>query len=550
MKNALPPPQPEDSGSPPMLHMVIYTALIGALISLIIAILRLGKWREPEFARRYVGGMTNHRQSQVGFVQAGVTEPAGMQPASARESGLVELSASPSATKPLLAGAAAIEKPADIPPAQATAVPDLPTRWSLPAKYVVGVGLFLALLFVVYISRSSLSMIIFAALLAFVVQPAINFFQRRWKMKRGPAIGLAYLLVIAILILIPLIVIPAVIQSINGVLSVDWQTIGQNLALSLQTAAQNASSIPVIGSTIASTLDILAQTLSGAATLPAPTPVVVDTSAATLVGQLAQTLGKLAGILGPLISAFVSLIFLLLISLRISLAADEMREAYPKLIPPSHKNEIIKLVEHLLNIWVSFLRGQLSLMVLMGFLTYLVNLLLGTPYALFLGVLAGVMEIIPNLGPVLATIPAVILALILGSSWLPVSNLVFAIIIILAYIMLSALENQVIVPKILGDAVNLPPLVVIVGCVIGGAAFGLLGVFLATPVISTGKEIFSYLYNKILEPPPVIESAVEKPSMMDTFKGLTRRFWPPSRRREQKPLPNQPPAGKTEGSLG
>jgi predicted PurR-regulated permease PerM len=550
MRDAQISPQPEDPGRSQISPMVIYTALIGALVSLIIAILRQGKWRETEFARRYAARTTDHRQPQVGFVQAGGDKPSGIQPAPVRESGLAELSASPSATKPLLAGTAAVVQPAEMPPVQAAAVPDAPTRWTLPTKYVVGVGLFLALLFVVYISRSSLSMIIFAALLAFVVQPAINFFQRRWKMKRGSAVGLAYLLVIAVLILVPLVVIPAVIQSINGVLSMDWQTIGQDLAVSLQTAAQNASSIPVVGPTIASTLDLIAQLVSGAATMPVPAPVVVDTSAASIGGQLAKTLGKLASILGPLISAFVSLIFLLLISLRISLAAKEMQEAYPKLIPPHHKNEIIRLVEHLLTIWVSFLRGQLSLMVLMGFLTYLVNLLLGTPYPLFLGVLAGVMEIIPNLGPVLATIPAVILALILGSSWLPVSNLVFAIIIILAYIMLSALENQVIVPKILGDAVDLPPLVVIVGCVIGGAAFGLLGVFLATPVISTGKAIFGYLYNKILEPPPVIESPEEKPSMMDTFRGFTRRFWPPSRRREQKPLPDQSPAGKTEDLLG
>ena len=107
---------------------------------------------------------------------------------------------------------------------------------------------------------------------------------------------------------------------------------------------------------------------------------------------------------------------MLLISLRISLAAGEMRDAYPKLIPPSYKDEIIDAGGTLLNVWISFLRGQLSLMVLMGFLTYLLNLLLGTPYPLFLGVLAGVLEIIPNLGPVLATIPAVIFALVLGSS--------------------------------------------------------------------------------------------------------------------------------------
>jgi predicted PurR-regulated permease PerM len=389
-------------------------------------------------------------------------------------------------------------------------------------------------------------MIIFAALLAFVVQPAIGFFRRRWNMKRGSAIGLAYLLVIALLILIPLIIIPAVIQSLNGVLSMDWQAVGQEMAASLQTAAQNTSSIPVIGPEISATLDALSQFLSGAATLPTPAPVVVDVSASALGGQLGEMLGKLAKVLGPLISAFVSIIFMLLISLRMSLALDEMRAAYPKLIPPSFKNEIIALVERIINVWVSFLRGQLSLMVVMGFLVFLLNLVLGTPYPLFLGILAGVLEIIPSLGPILATIPAVILALVVGSSWLPVSNLVFAIIVIAGYVLLSGLENQVLVPKILGDAVELPPLVVIIGCVIGGAAFGLLGVFLATPVISTGKELFSYLYNKILEPPPEIKPPEEKPSLMSSLRGLTRRIRNPFRRREKEPAALQSPASTNE----
>ncbi len=97
-----------------------------------------------------------------------------------------------------------------------------------------------------------------------------------------------------------------------------------------------------------------------------------------------------------------------------------------------------------------------------------------------------------------------------GSSRLDVSNLAFAIILLLGYLFLTGLENQVLVPKVLGDAVSLPPLVVIIGVVVGGAVFGLLGVLLATPVISTGKEIFSYLYNKILEAPPVDAPPEEK----------------------------------------
>lgn len=207
----------------------------------------------------------------------------------------------------------------------------------------MGVGLFLVLLFVVFLSRSSLALIILAALLAFVVQPVTGFFQRHLKLNHGASIALAYLLVVLLLILVPMIFIPSMVKSVNGFLSVDWETIGQDVAVTLEAAAQNLSSTPVIGAAIANTLEAAAQFLSSAASLEPPAPIVVDVSTTSMGNRLASTLGRLASILGPLISAVTSLVFLLLISLRMSLGADEMRLAYPKLVPPSYKDEIVDL---------------------------------------------------------------------------------------------------------------------------------------------------------------------------------------------------------------
>ncbi len=477
--------------------IVYLTALVGAIASLLIGLLTLIRLRQ----RTSLGGASEEIESNPGMLPGEAMLATG-----SLGTGQSYPSEQPASLDSTVNG----QQTANMPPARGVkSQPGLEkatspgfekatsTRWSLPTKYVVGVGLFLFLLFVVFFSRSVISMIIFAALLAFVVQPVVKLFQNRLRMKRGPAVGIAYLLVVILIILIPLVIIPAVVQSINNVLTVDWQALGENLALSLETAAYNVSTIPLIGPPLAQTLEATAQLITGAASLETPAPVVVDVSATTIGNQLANTLGKLAKILGPLISAITSLVFMLLISLRMSLAAHEMRDAYPSLVPPSFQGEISTLVERIINVWVSFLRGQLTLMVVMGFLVYLLNVLLGNSYPVFLGFLAGMLEIIPNLGPFLATIPAVIFALVFGSSHLEVSHLVFALIVILGYVSLSALENQILVPKILGDAVSLPPLVVIIGVVVGGATFGILGILLATPVISTFKEIIGYLYNKI-----------------------------------------------------
>ena len=109
-------------------------------------------------------------------------------------------------------------------------------------------------------------------------------------------------------------------------------------------------------------------------------------------------------------------------------------------------------------------------------------------------------DLIPNLGPVLAWIPAVIFALMFGSTrFVEMDPLVFALIVSAGYLLLSGLENQILVPRIMGNAVNLPPLVVLIGVIVGGSTLGIAGIFLAVPMMATGKEVFLYLYGKVLE---------------------------------------------------
>jgi hypothetical protein len=69
---------------------------------------------------------------------------------------------------------------------------------------------------------------------------------------------------------------------------------------------------------------------------------------------------------------------------------------------------------------------------------------------------------------------------------------------------------------------DVPPLVVILGVMVGGTVAGILGVLLATPIIATGREVFSYLYRKILEPPEIEEPPEVKPSFLDSLRGRVR----------------------------
>jgi len=186
----------------------------------------------------------------------------------------------------------------------------------------------------------------------------------------------------------------------------------------------------------------------------------------------------------------------------------------------------------------SFLRGQLALMVIIGVMVWLGNAILGNRYAPILGIISGMLEIIPNLGPALALVPGVGMALLFGSSHFTMSNLPFALIVLILYLLVQVVENQLIVPYVLGGELEVPPLVVIIGIMVGGAVAGILGVLLAIPIMATGREIFVYLYDKILEPPVEEAPPEKKPSFLDSIgdriRGLKLPF---GRRAEPPPLP-------------
>ena len=368
-----------------------------------------------------------------------------------------------------------------------------------------------------------------AALLAFILRPSVLGMQKRYKLSKGKAVLLVYLIVILVLILIPILLIPRIANSINGFLNTDWSAAIQNYVSRLDTTAASVENIPILGPILANFLQAIEELLLGLSTSPAPAP--IEITAQSAAASLSQMLGKLASVLGPLIGAIVSLVFMLLISLQMSLAADGMQAAYPRLFPERFRPEFIALAERLSRIWTSFLRGQLTLMVVIGVMVSLLNWLIGTPYPFVLGLIAGFLEVIPSLGPLLALIPAFIVALMFGSTrFVEMDPLLFAIIVAIGYGLIQGLENQVLVPYILGDAVDIPPVAVLIGVTIGGSTIGLLGIFLATPVISTGKEILGYFYEKILEAPEEPPPPEEKVSLVDQARSLLGRIPNPFRR--------------------
>jgi len=402
------------------------------------------------------------------------------------------------------------------------------TEWREPTKYIVSVGLFIFGLYLIYLSSSVLTLLILAALVAFLLIPLVDFFHIKCRLPRGVAVLITYLIVGVALLLSPLIFLPPVIDGFGFLANIDYQVlVDDSLTWAETTLLAVKDSQIGMGRFLfdpTPVVDPVLQLLQSTEAEVMPELPSFATIINSLQSAAVVTLDVATNVAGTVFSGVFTLVVLILSAIYISTDAHKFSDRFISVMPALYRDEIATLMRRLNRIWRAYFRGQLTLMIIIGTATWLGNMALGLPGAFALGVIAGVMELIPNLGPFLAAVPAVIVALIQGSTVLGVSNWVFALIIIGFYILVQQFENTVVVPKVLGEAVDLHPLVVIIGVLVGANVGGILGALLAAPVIASGREIIRYLYLKILGEIPFPPGAEPEPEAQSDLLGQSKRI--------------------------
>ncbi|MBN1889542.1 MAG: AI-2E family transporter [Thermoflexales bacterium] len=352
--------------------------------------------------------------------------------------------------------------------------------WSPYTKRIVIIfGLILGAL-ALWRFRQVTQPLVVALLLAYVLSPVVDFGMRRLRLGRTLATALVYLVLIVIVLvavanLIP--VITAQVRSINldfqGWIATAESWLDYTLVLG-QWSFDVQSLVRQVGGELRSLLSPLA---SGTLSL------VVDVASGLL-----QTL------------------FILIISFYMVKDAPTISAFFDELAPLKTREDLRRLGGEIGKIWNAFFRGQLTLCLVIGVIVTVMTSIVGLRSALVMGLLAGALEFIPNFGPVVATIPAVLLAAWHGSSWLPMSNLSFAVLVVVLYTLIQQVENNYLVPRIMGQQLNLHPLAVLIAVVAGASLAGVLGIFLAAPMLATLGVLVRYAYRKLQDedpfPPP------------------------------------------------
>jgi predicted PurR-regulated permease PerM len=183
---------------------------------------------------------------------------------------------------------------------------------------------------------------------------------------------------------------------------------------------------------------------------------------------------------------FTSLLTMIVISLYLTLDLDGIMKNITKFVPKENRDQFMKIyfkVEDQVGAW---LRGQLFLMLLIGVIMYIILKVLGVPFALPLAIFAGLMEILPIIGPLVFSAVMIIVAFTVS----PFTAITVAI----ACLITQQLEAHVIVPLTMKKAVGLSPVTTIIAIIAGGTLLGVIGALLAVPIAAVISAVIQDLY--------------------------------------------------------
>ncbi|MBN1311945.1 MAG: AI-2E family transporter, partial [Anaerolineae bacterium] len=167
------------------------------------------------------------------------------------------------------------------------------------------------------------------------------------------------------------------------------------------------------------------------------------------------------------------------------------------LVPRSYKRDVQLLIREIDQVWKAFFRGQVTLSLIVTIILTVVSTVLGLPYPLLLGIWGGLLEFLPSIGNMIWGATVVLAALLEGSTYLPIPNTTFALIVVVVYVVFAQVDVNILIPNIIGRHVKLHPMVVLIGVIIGISVGGVLGVALAAPTIASLRIIGRYIYAKL-----------------------------------------------------
>lgn len=381
----------------------------------------------------------------------------------------------------------------------------------------------------------TLPMLAVALILAYLLSPLAMFIERRLapltllseRNRRGVAVLLTLALVILALIVISLLVLPVIIKQFE-----EFGSRLPQLMTGLGASIERALNEPLTLGGDPILIDgepvIPLERLRQITGTPGNQPV-IRLQDLNLVGATQAFISSLTvpafSFLGGALTAIVNLLLLLSILFYLIRDGALFADRLVQLTPPLYRNDMRRLLYELAQVWNAYLRGQITLSLIMGTAAFLLATILGIPNPIILGIISGLLEFIPSIGSGLAIFPAALLALASQSSTFPfLEGGAFMVVAIVGWAILQNIEAIILVPRVMGGSLNLHPVAVIVAVVIGANLAGALGIVLAAPSVATLRVFGQYIYGKLfdVQPFPPIRATQARPTPP---RWVMRRVW-------------------------
>lgn len=305
----------------------------------------------------------------------------------------------------------------------------MPQRIDISHKTVFFIGFFILSLWVTYLIRDLLIILFIAIILMSALNPLVNFLVKI-RIPRALSIAITYIIIISVGALAATAVFQPLIDESRRLI----QTLPQLSSQLLNVANVNQS---------------------------------------VFQSELANLSKNAFAITLAIFDNLLTIIFLLVLTFYLLLERADLERRLAALFIQREERvkKLIIKIEDKLGAWF---RGQLILSLIIGLFSYIGLTILNIPYALPLSIIAGIMEVVPVIGPIISAIPAVLIAMTIT----PFLGLGVAVL----YFVIQQLENHLIVPQVMKRAVGLNPLVVILAIALGSRLLGVSGALLAVPL--------------------------------------------------------------------
>jgi len=308
---------------------------------------------------------------------------------------------------------------------------------------ILKIVLVLLLFFFLYIVRDIILFVLIAVFLSIVIMPVIDFLEKR-KIPRWLGVLIVYLTIFGALVFFGFLFFPVLISQ------------GKFLLEKIPDYLKS-----IFGKEVIFWSSGFIETLKNWFTTPEATRF------------------QIFSFFGDVVSGLFTILIIFIISFYLSIDKNFIIRQINKFSPLKYKDFLINFYQASQKKISAWALASLSLCLIVGILSYSGLLILGVKFALLLGVMAGIFEIIPYLGPWLSGAMALIVAL--------ADSPTKALMVLIFYVILQQLENSLITPQIMKKAVGMNPVVILIALMIGGKLAGLLGVLLAIPLIAIGS---------------------------------------------------------------